>query len=43
VGRRDRADRVVIAWPSGKVEEFKNVVSGRAYECVEGSGLKVQE
>jgi hypothetical protein len=43
VGRRDRADRVVIAWPSGKVEEFKNVASGRAYECVEGSGLKVQE
>jgi len=43
VGRRDRLDRVVIAWPSGKVEEFKNVVSGRAYECVEGSGLKVQE
>jgi enediyne biosynthesis protein E4 len=42
VGRRDRVDRMVIAWPSGKVEEFKNVASGRAYECVEGSGLKVQ-
>jgi hypothetical protein len=42
VGRRDRVDRVVIAWPSGKVEEFKEVVSGRSYECVEGSGLKVQ-
>jgi hypothetical protein len=43
VGRRDRVDRVVIAWPSGRVEEFKNVVSGRAYECVEGGGLKTQE
>ena len=43
VGRRDRVDRVVIAWPSGRVEEFKNVVSGRAYECVEGAGLKAQE
>jgi enediyne biosynthesis protein E4 len=42
VGRRDRVDRMVIAWPSGKVEEFKNVASGRAYECVEGTGLKVQ-
>ncbi len=43
VGRRDRVDRVVIAWPSGRVEEFKNVVSARAYDCVEGRGLTVQE
>jgi enediyne biosynthesis protein E4 len=42
VGRRDRVDRMVIAWPSGKVEEFRNVASGRAYECVEGTGLKAQ-
>jgi len=39
VGRRDRVDRVVIAWPSGRTDEFKNVASGRAYECVEGRGL----
>jgi hypothetical protein len=39
VGRRDRVDRVVVAWPSGRVEEFKNVACGRAYECVEGRGL----
>ncbi len=39
VGRRDRVDRVVVAWPSGRTDEFKNVATGRAYECVEGKGL----
>jgi hypothetical protein len=39
VGRRERVDRVVIAWPSGRTDEFKNVATGRAYECVEGKGL----
>ena len=43
VGRRDRVDRVVIAWPSGRVEEFKSVASARAYECVEGRGLTAQK
>ena len=38
VGRRDRVDRVVVAWPSGRTEEFKNVATGKAYECVEGKG-----
>ena len=39
VGRRDRVERVVISWPSGRTDEFKAVVSGRTYECVEGKGL----
>ena len=39
VGRRDRVDRVVVTWPSGRTEEFANVAAGRAYECVEGKGL----
>ena len=39
VGRRDQVERVVIAWPSGRVEEFKNVGTARAYDCVEGRGL----
>jgi hypothetical protein len=42
VGRRDRVDRVVVAWPTGKVEEFKNVATGRSYDWTEGSGLKEQ-
>jgi hypothetical protein len=39
VGRRDRVDRVVISWPSGRTEEFKDVAAGRTYDCVEGRGL----
>jgi hypothetical protein len=43
VGKRDRIDRVVIAWPSGRVEEFKAVETGRAYDAVEGRGLTPQK
>ena len=32
---RDRADRVVIEWPSGQVQEFRNVNAGE-YRCTEG-------
>jgi hypothetical protein len=39
VGTRDRVERVVVSWPSGRLEEFKNVITGRAYECVEGRGI----
>ena len=39
VGRRDRVERVVINWPSGRTEEFKDVIAGDAYECVEGKGI----
>jgi enediyne biosynthesis protein E4 len=38
-GRRDRVDRMVVAWPSGRTDEFRNVATGKAYECVEGKGL----
>jgi len=38
-GRRDRVDRVVVDWPSGRTEEFKDLATGRAYEIVEGKGL----
>jgi hypothetical protein len=39
VGRRDRVDRIVVDWPSGRTEEFARVASGRTYTCVEGKGL----
>ncbi len=39
VGSRDRIDRVVAAWPSGRTEEFRNVATGRAYVWTEGKGL----
>lgn len=39
LGKRDRVDRLVIEWPSGRTEEYKNLVCGRAYECVEAKGI----
>jgi hypothetical protein len=40
--KRDRVDRVVVQWPSGRTEEYKNLAAGRAYECVEGKGIAGQ-
>jgi len=39
LGRRDHAERVMVEWPSGGSQEFKNVAAGR-YECIEGGLLK---
>ena len=38
VSLRD-TDRVVSSWPNERTEEFKNVATGKAYECVEGKGV----
>jgi hypothetical protein len=43
VGKRDKIDRVVIQWPSGRTEEYKDLASGRAYECTEGRGITPQD
>ncbi|MGB7865462.1 MAG: CRTAC1 family protein [Candidatus Sulfotelmatobacter sp.] len=40
--KRDRVERVVIAWPSGRTEEFTNLAAGRSYECTEGKGVSPQ-
>ncbi|MFZ0814801.1 MAG: CRTAC1 family protein [Candidatus Sulfotelmatobacter sp.] len=37
--KRDRVERVVITWPSGRTEEFQNLAAGRCYECTEGKGI----
>jgi enediyne biosynthesis protein E4 len=39
LGKRDKIDRLVIEWPSGRTEEYKDLKSGRAYECVEEKGI----
>ncbi|MFN7993776.1 MAG: CRTAC1 family protein [Bryobacteraceae bacterium] len=40
LGRHDTAERVVVQWPNGRVEDFKNLRAGRTYECVEGKGAR---
>ena len=33
-------DRVIVEWPSGRVEDFKNIQTGQAYSVVESSGIR---
>ena len=40
LAKRDRIDRVVIQWPSGRTEEYKNLKTQRAYKCLEGKGIE---
>ena len=41
--KRDRIERLVIEWPSGRSEEFKNLAAGRSYVCTEGKGIAPQD
>jgi hypothetical protein len=41
--KHDRIERVVIDWPSGQTEEYKNLAAGRAYLCTEGKGIAPQD
>jgi enediyne biosynthesis protein E4 len=38
-GRRDKIERATIDWPSGRSDEFKDLVTGKSYQCIEGKGL----
>lgn len=40
LARRDKVDRVVIFWPSGRTEEYKNLQAQKAYKCLEGKGIE---
>jgi hypothetical protein len=39
LGRRDAVERVVMEWPSGRTEEFKNLGTGKSYKCIEEKGI----
>jgi hypothetical protein len=36
VGLQTAVKRVVVRWPNGRVDEFKQLATGRTYRCVEG-------
>ena len=39
MGTRDKAERVVVDWPSGATEEFKNLATGKGYQVTEKKGI----
>ena len=40
--KRDKIDRVVIDWPSGRTEEYKDLPAGHLYLCTEARGITPQ-
>jgi enediyne biosynthesis protein E4 len=40
LGKQDKVERVVIEWPSGRTEEFKELAGGKSYEITESKGIK---
>jgi hypothetical protein len=42
LGKRDKIDRVTIAWPSGRTEDYKDLAAGQTYDCVEAKGITPQ-
>src|ERR1700676_5196729 len=39
LGKRDKVERVLIAWPSGRTEDFKEIAAGQTYICTESKGI----
>lgn len=40
MGSHDKAERVVVDWPSGATQEFKGVATGKGYQVTENKGIK---
>ena len=40
LGKRDAIERMVIDWPSGRTEEFKDLAAGKTYQVIESRGIK---
>jgi hypothetical protein len=43
LGKRDKVDKVVIDWPSGRTEEYKDLRAGNSYKCLESKGIEPQQ
>lgn len=39
VGKQDKIQRVVVEWPSGRTEEYRDVATGKAYQLTENKGI----
>jgi hypothetical protein len=42
LGKSDHLDRVIIQWPNGRAEDFKDLQAGKTYDCVESKGITPQ-
>jgi enediyne biosynthesis protein E4 len=42
LGKHDKVERAVVDWPSGRTEEFKDLATGKTYDCLETKGIQPQ-
>jgi hypothetical protein len=42
LGLREKIDRVVIDWPSGRTEEYQDLRAGKTYNCIETKGIDAE-
>ena len=43
VGKTEQIERVVIDWPSGRNEDYKQLKAGKTFQVVEGKGISEEE
>jgi hypothetical protein len=43
LGESEKADRVEIRWPSGKIQTFQNVAADKFYDVREGEDIRLRE
>jgi enediyne biosynthesis protein E4 len=39
LGKRDKITRVIIEWPNGRTEDYKDLAAGHTYRCTEAKGI----
>ena len=39
LGKRDKIARVVVEWPNGRIEDYKDLAAGQTYRCTEAKGI----
>jgi enediyne biosynthesis protein E4 len=42
LGRHDKVDRMIVEWPSGRTEEFKDLAAGKSFQVTESQGIKAE-
>ncbi len=42
LGMHDHVERVAIVWPCGRVEEYRGLIAGKTYHCVESKGITAE-
>ena len=42
LGRHDKVERMIVEWPNGRTEEFKDLAAGKSFQVTETQGIKAE-